>query len=752
MFGSGELGMGVTFTFRDNATGPAGNAGRALQGLEGVVASAANSISSAASKITSGIVATVTAVTLLMAPFVSSVEASTEFNFQISRAGAIARASAVEIQQLKKVAFELGSTTMYNATEIAKTEVVLSQAGFAVAQQLELLPGITNLAEAGVVSLDYAAGLASDTLFQFGLRTKDMERVGDVIVNAANMSNMSVENFGAAMKYLGPTAKLFGIELEEAAGYIEMMANSGMRGSIGTRAFGTSLVNLSHPTKQAAEIMDQIGFNAYDTSGKFIGLTEMTRRLQKSLQGLTNQDRDKALSTIFGNEAIQEMVQLLSLEYTAIENGTEVTYKGADALEYFTQKNLEAKGVAAEVSRGMMDNLKSDLKLMTAAFDTLQIKMGDIQEGPIRIIVMKIRSLIQAITGLIETKFGQWLVGLAAVAATVASGMIVMGFAITILGPAIWSMITATAALTVALLPYIAILAAVATGFYLVYKAVDEFGAVMRGERGDAEGFMGILQQIGGVLWSVYEIWTSWNGQTFTLSAELHDALQRIGLLDFVLNLSTWIVRIKEFFNGFVEAAVYAYVIIETAFKQLGNSFSSLMDSIEQMGIPIRKLTGDLSIFKMIGYAVGLVVSTIAAPFVILASAINFVTNAIEFLIVNFKELIKIMPGGGALVAFALSGGDKSWLEPSNFKNTFNGGQGQMTPTSSKTSFSATDLGMRQAEIMASMGMKSSFGDAPTNGNMGPPTLQQVVVPVYLDTEKIGETILDLEKLKVSRK
>jgi TP901 family phage tail tape measure protein len=751
MFGSGNLGMGVTFSLVNQATQPAAQAGQSITSLQNVVNNAANSIQQASNKITSGIVATVTSVMLLLGPFTAMVGASTEFNFQLSRAGAISQATAQEVSTLKQAAFDLGATSMYNATEIAKTEVVLAQAGFFVSQQLEMLPGLTDLATAGVVSLDYAAGVASDTLFQFGLGARDMGRVSDVIVNAANMSNMSVENFGNAMKYFGPTAKAFEMSLEEASAYIEMMANSGMRGSIGTRAFGTALMNLASPTKQAAELMGSIGFEAYDSAGKFVGLESMIRRLQVSMQGMTNKQRDNALSVIFGNESTQEMLQLLNLEFRAIENGQEVIYRGADALHYFTQKNLEAKGVAEQVSKGIRDNLKSDIIGLSSAFETLKIKMGDVLEGPLRGIVKEMRSWVIGIQGLMDTSFGKWLVSIAAGVSVAAAAMIVLGFVITILIPSIWAMVTAVGALMIEFAPVIAIVGAIVGLFVLAKKSVDEFSEVMSGQT-KATGFIGLMQRIGGVLMSVYEIWTTWNGSTFTLSQGLHDALERIGILDFVLNLATWIVRIKEFFLGVVEGAVFMYVVLEEVFGYVKDSFNSLFDTMADLGLA--KLTGDLSLFRMAGMAASYVAWALTRPFVILGTVIGAVVNMVEFLLANLKELGKLVDWQSWLqgAAIGASTGDWSALPGANFKNTF-ADKGKILPgvDDATGNFSLDAMLNRQSEIMSNLGLKSD-GRATESSPMGPSQNETFNIQLFMDTDLVAEKVLTKQALDGSRK
>lgn len=753
MFGSGDLGMGVTFSLRDQATQNAQNAGRAITGLDRVVTQASTNIQNAANRIQSGILGVVLAVGMLIGPFAMAVNQSGEFNFQISQAGAIARATAPQIEMLRQKAIQLGDATIFSALEIAKAEVNLSRAGFAVEQQLELLPGLTSLAAAGNIKLEQAAEMASNALYMFGLRAGDMPRVSDVLVNAANKSNQTLENFANAMRYLGPTANALDVDLEESAAYIMMMANSAMRGSIGTRAFGTSLANLANPTKMAKDAMKELGLEVFDRTGNFVGFIEMTRRLDAALKGYSKETRLMYLDKIFGSEAIQEINTLLDQEYRAIENGTEVTYKGADALEYFTKINRNAAGVAEQTAADILNNFKGDVILFTSVWETTKIAIGNILEQVLRPFVKQMTEWLVTIKGFIQTPFGEWLVKVGAGLSAAAATMIILGFATTVLLPAMWSMITAVGVLLIELAPFIAIGAAIVGIIVLLKKSFDEFNSMMQDGSGPAAGFMGIMQKIGGVIMSVIEVWSSWNGQTFTLSQQLHDALERIGILDFVLQLATWIVRIKEFFTGFVEGAVLAYVVVEEVFGFIRDSISSLMNSLNEIGIPMGKLGGSLALFRGLGMAASAALWLLTRPLVILGTLFGIVVNAVEFLVVNLKELGKLVNWQSWLTGLTqgFATGDWSNIPGANFQNTFKD-KGKILPGSGATGqFSLSSIGNRQAEILSMMGMRSD-GRTQDPGQMGPQQVPETfVLQTFIDSDQIAERVMEKEQLKNSR-
>src|SRR5690606_23284674 len=91
-------------------------------------------------------------------------------------------------------------------------------------------------------------------------------------------------------------------------------------------ALRSTLVALQAPSGQAAETMAELGIEAYDAQGNFVGLAALAGELQEALSGLTQQERDSALATIFGTFGQRAAIELYKAgtagveEYTAAVN------------------------------------------------------------------------------------------------------------------------------------------------------------------------------------------------------------------------------------------------------------------------------------------------------------------------------------------------------------------------------------------------------------------------------------------------
>lgn len=95
--------------------------------------------------------------------------------------------------------------------------------------------------------------------------------------------------------------------------------------------------------------------------------------------------------------------------------------------------------------------------------------------------------------------------------------------------------------------------------------------------KGDKGGVIGFFMRVAGVISAVSEIWQSFNGETFTLSEELASKLEAMGILDFVLEIGTWVSRIKMFFMELVGTVQDGIAPIR---EKIGAIWEKLVDGI----------------------------------------------------------------------------------------------------------------------------------------------------------------------------
>jgi TP901 family phage tail tape measure protein len=194
----------------------------------------------------------------------------------------------------------------FSATEAAGAIENLAKAGVSTKDILGGgLKGALNLAAAGQLAVGDAAEIAATAMTQFGLSGKEVPHIADLLAAAAGKAQGEVSDVAMALKQGGLVASQFGLSIEETTGTLAAFASAGLIGSDAGTSFKTMLLALANPSAKAASTLSDLGIAAYDTKGNFVGIAPLAEQLKDKLSKLTPAQRDAALATIFGSDAIR---------------------------------------------------------------------------------------------------------------------------------------------------------------------------------------------------------------------------------------------------------------------------------------------------------------------------------------------------------------------------------------------------------------------------------------------------------------
>jgi TP901 family phage tail tape measure protein len=262
--------------------------------------------------------------------------------------------------QLRDAAIQAGADTAFSAEEAAKGIEELAKAGVSTKDILNGgLMGALSLAAAGEMSVGDAAEIAATALTQFKLEGKDIPHVADLLAAGAGKAQGSVQDLGMALKQSGLVASQYGLSIEETVGGLAAFASAGLIGSDAGTSFKTMLQSLTPTSKQAQAKMDELGFSAFDASGNMKSLSAIADNLRQSMHDLTPEQRNAAMSIIFGSDA----VRAASVLY---ENGADGIQKWID--------NVNDAGYAALTASMNQNNLAGDLEKLHGSIDSVFLK------------------------------------------------------------------------------------------------------------------------------------------------------------------------------------------------------------------------------------------------------------------------------------------------------------------------------------------------------------------------------------------
>ena len=315
------------------------------------------------------------------------------------------------IEALREAAITAGADTAFSATEAAQGLEELARAGVSADDSLSGgLTGALDLAAAGQIAVADAAGIASTAMQQFALSGQEVPHVADLLAAGAGKAMGGVDELGAALKQSGLVASQFGLSIEETVGGLSAFASAGLLGSDAGTSFKSMLLALANPAGKSAKLMSELGINAYDAQGKFIGLEGLAGQLQSQLSGLTEAQRQQTLAQIFGTDAIRAA----SILYE----------EGAEGIAEWTAA-VDDSGYAARTAAELQDNLVGDLEKLGGAWSSLAIQMGEAANGPLRGAVQHLTGIVDIIGALPEPvlQTGAAIGGIAGAAALGAGGL-----------------------------------------------------------------------------------------------------------------------------------------------------------------------------------------------------------------------------------------------------------------------------------------------------------------------------------------
>lgn len=332
-----------------------------------------------------------------------------QFDEAMSHVQASTHESAENMDLLRDAALEAGASTVFSATESANAIEELAKAGLSTSDILGgALTGSLDLAAAGGLGVAQAAGIAATTLQQFRLSGNQASHVADLLAAGAGKAMGDVTDLSGALNQTGLVANQFGLSVEETVGTLSAFASAGMLGSDAGTSMRTMLLRLANPTGEVKELMAELGIEAYDAQGKFIGLAGLAGELETSLEGMTDAQRDQTLAMVFGQDAIRGANILLREGKAGIQEWT---------------RAVDDQGYAAETAAMRLDNMKGDLEALGGAFDTAMIGMGAAADGPGRFFIQMLTEMVDGFNELpAGAQQATFWVGAVGAAAAIAGG------------------------------------------------------------------------------------------------------------------------------------------------------------------------------------------------------------------------------------------------------------------------------------------------------------------------------------------
>ena len=282
----------------------------------------------------------------VLAAFRNILKSLKDLEFQMSKVAAISGATSKQMVELRNNAIKVGAASKFTATEVGKLQEELARLGFTTTEILKLTDSISALAIVADRELGPTALAVAKTINAFALTASEAARVTNIMAESFANTALDLEKFEAAIRNVGPLARVAGLSLEETTAILGLFVDNGIEASKAGTDLRRILLNISKA-----------------------GIT-----LDEALETVTlSTNKVTAAQEIFGDRAAVAGILL-----------ADNTQKVKDLNEQFSDSTFEMD----RMRRIMEDNLQTDLKKLASAWDALVQKgtplnflIRDIVEG-----------------------------------------------------------------------------------------------------------------------------------------------------------------------------------------------------------------------------------------------------------------------------------------------------------------------------------------------------------------------------------
>lgn len=365
---------------------------------------------------------------ILSGGFIAATKAAMDFEHRMSAVQAVSNATLTEMEKLRKVALDLGATTVFSSVEVAEAMEQLAKAGLPVE---DILTGATDATVALAAAagdelaggIDSAAMVMANAVKTFGGSSDEMMHYADVLVAAAAASTLSVDDIAVSMKYAGPVAAALGFDIDTLATSMAILGDRGIRGSTAGTSLRGVLLSLSPTSEKARGALEELGIIAQDGTNAFYNLDgtlkdlpDVMQILQDATRDLTEEQKVQYFNSIFQRRAMASALILA-------EQGADGFHAYADAIG-----ELNASDIAA----AKLDNLSGDMTILKNSIGALLIEVGLPLQDMLREWAQRATDLVGRLRDLDSEMLAQVIAGAAVVGAiltVVGSFLVAVGVA-----------------------------------------------------------------------------------------------------------------------------------------------------------------------------------------------------------------------------------------------------------------------------------------------------------------------------------
>jgi TP901 family phage tail tape measure protein len=336
-----------------------------------------NSMTSVGKKLSLGLTVPITAFG------VASIKSGQEFDKTMRQIKSLGQLTEDQLNSLTDSAFEFAEAGIYSGQQIADAMMDAVKDGLDPANEAfkEQIKSALLLAAAAGSEVYSAQVLLSNAMSMYGIEASRAGEASNILGKILSATQLELDDLAATMTYAGPAAHALGVNLNDTALAIGIMGDQGIKGSVAGTTLRRALVNLANPTNAMADAIDEMGLEAFNAQGKFVGMRDLIGQLETKTADYTDEQRLGAFATIFGAQAMNGMNILVG--------------EGVEGWDAMATKLNDATSLEQQLT-DKQSGLNYELKSTANKFHEVRVKIAELLEGPLKPLLQAIRAVFDA--------------------------------------------------------------------------------------------------------------------------------------------------------------------------------------------------------------------------------------------------------------------------------------------------------------------------------------------------------------------
>lgn len=301
----------------------------------------------------------------------AGIKFASDFEDAIAKVNTIADTSQKPIEDLRKEILELSNETGVDSVTIAQNVYDAISAGQDTADAVNFVRNSVALSKAGFADAGAALDVLTTIMNAYGMESKEVNSVSDMLIQTQNLGKVTVGELASSMGKVIPTAKSYGVQLDQLAAAYSITTANGIASAESTTYINSMLNELGKSgTKSSNALKELSGKSFTELMNKGASLSDVLAILKESAD-----KQNKSLGDMFGSAEAAKAATTLLGDSASIFNNRLKEMNGATGA---TGTALEKLETSSSKTKKMLNELKNDgIELGAEALKELQPLLND---------------------------------------------------------------------------------------------------------------------------------------------------------------------------------------------------------------------------------------------------------------------------------------------------------------------------------------------------------------------------------------